>query len=440
MAIPPVYWTLLGEIGLVIIGVLGAVIFIVLKDRKKLKEYSVYLKEVIKKLKKKLAQAESGGNQERVLDLLNALVEHMREQYQSQFGNTLDSGESSAEEADTLPSVEKFIFIAGFQTIIAELSALENSNDPETTWEKIKSELTPLFTNYLDPILAQQKEIAHSISRDAISSDTDDDSLKSQLENANKRIENLEKFKQLYFDLQSKLSKSVAEIEGLNQKVLELAEGSDNFTEISSIIEKNKTHYLEMGQMIGMDKEQHHDSVAQSMDYSDAILNERKDEIKRLKHKIAKQFEDIWQLQNSMTDGASEPPGSEELSAGIETISRNLKDAEMCIETMDMEIQTLTSEISNLRNKLKEQGDGAVSGDHKQEVAQKEAMIARFSQESKELMSCITGLEDDNQSQSNRIKELEEKVSGDNDFKEKFIKLETEYSTMEAKYLEAMSK
>ncbi|MCW8929731.1 MAG: hypothetical protein OQL19_05790 [Gammaproteobacteria bacterium] len=443
MEIPPVYWTLLGEIALILIGVLATVIIVVLKDRKKLKEYSHYLKDVIKKLKKKLAQHESEQSQERILELLNGLIEHVREQYQVRFGNTLalneeskedDESEEDADKADDLPSVEKFVFIAGFQTIIAELSALENSNDPDVTWTKIQNELTPLFQNYLDPILSEQKEIVQSISED-----TDDENLKAQLENSNKRIENLEKFKQLYFDLQSKLSNSVAEIEGLNQQISDLAEGSDKFDDIRQLIEKNKTHYLEMGQMIGMDKEQHHSSVANSMDYSDAIINERKDEIKRLKSQIAQQFEDIWKLQNRASDSAATPPSSEELSSGIETISRNLKDAEMCIETMDMEIQTLTSEITNLRNQLKEQSDVA-SPEQKQALEEKEAMIARFSQESKELMSCITGLEDDNQSQNERIKELEKKLVDGSDFKEKYLKLEAEYSNMESKYLEAMSK
>ena len=442
MGIPPVYWTLLGEIGLVIIGVLGAVIIVVLRDRKKLKNYSDSLKEMIKKLKKKLQEREDEQNQERILELLNALIEHVREQYQAQFGNEIAPTEEEDADASDVPSVEKFVFIAGFQTIIAELSALENSNDPETTWTKIKNELTPLFQNYLEPILAKQNLGAQSILNESISNETDDDSLKAQLENASKRIENLEKFKQLYFDLQSKLSQSVADIEGLNQQLLELSEGSDNFDTIRQIIEKNKTHYLQMGQMIGMDKEQHHGSVANSMDYSEAIINERKDEIKRLKSQISQQFEDIWKLQSRMSDGSAKPPKAEELSAGIETISRNLKDAEMCIETMDMEIQTLTSEITNLRNQLQEQsgGAGAGSAEEKQTVAEKEAMIARFSQESKELMSCITGLEDDNQLQSNRIKELEGQLTNNNEFKEKFVKLEAEYSSMEAKYLEAMSK
>jgi len=86
-----------------------------------------------------------------------------------------------------------------------------------------------------------------------------------------------------------------------------------------------------------------------------------------------------------------------------------------------------------LKNQLKEQASvdsEAASAEQKQAVEEKDQMIARFAQESKELMSCITGLEDGNLEQSNKIKELEDK----------YAKLEADYSAMEAKYLETVKK
>lgn len=424
MVIPTVYWTILGEIALVLIGVLIAVIVVILKDRKKLKEYSFFLKDTIKDLKKKIQVYEAQQNQERVQELLKALIEHVRQQYQSLYGNEVASLETENDQNNPL-SVEKFILIAGYQTIIAELSALENSNEPEVTWEKIKSELTPLIKNYLNPVLAAQSAANVSI-------DEDDDSLNSQLDNANQRITSLEKFKQLYFDLQGRLSTSMEDIEALNQKIAELAAASDNSAEIMAIIEKNKTHYLNIGQMIGMDKNQHHKSVAEKMDYSDELIHERQNEINRLKHKISQQFEEIWSLQNRVSNGAGQNPNPAELSAGIEVLTRNLKDAEMCIETMDMEIQTLTSEISNLKSKLQQQGEGgAASSEFDSQIREKDQMISRFAQESKELMNCITGLEDSSSEQNKTIAELESKL------KEKKA-LEDKYAKLEAKYLEAM--
>ncbi|GEM_PF-1988762 len=397
MTIAPAYWTLIGEITAVIFGVLIAVIIVIINDRKKLKDYSEYLKSTIKKLKNKLQQSEDKQGQERVLSLLESLVDYVRTQYQVQFGN--DITPDGDDLPDKLASVEKFIFVATFQSMTAQLNALENSNEADVAWDKIKNELTPLFSNYLQSVLAQEND------------NILDEQLKKQLESAQQRITNLEKFKQLYFSLQQKLSKSIVEIEALNHNLSEQSSVADNHDAIRLIVEKNKAVYLEMGQMIAMDKEQHHQSVATNMDYSETLINERKGEINRLKGQIAQQFEEIWSLQGRLTGQTSAEPDAVVLTAAIDNISRNLKDAEICIETMDMEIQTLTSEITNLKSQLKESSSSALPEKYQQSMQEKEQIIARFTQESKELINCITGLEDSNSEQSKMLKEWQDKYA-----------------------------
>ena len=393
MGIPPAYWTLIGEITLVLIGALVAVIVFVLRDRKNLKEYSLYLKELIKKLKKKIKEHEDEQSQERVQELIRAMIDHVRAEYQQQAGGEIN--DSLEEGLESKPSTEQFILITGFQMLSAELTALENSNEPEAAWEKIKNELMPLIQNFLQPALAAQ-----NASMDAAEAEPSED--------LQQRIENLEQFKQLYFNLQKNMAEQIAEIEQLNQKIAELADGSENSAAIMAIIEKNKTHYIGMGQLLGMDKEQHHQSVTDSMDYSDVLISERKDEINRLKSKIAQQFEEIWKLQSSLSTKDGAPADLQTLQAGVETYARQLKDAELCLETMDMEIQTLTAEVTRLEKQLEQQGGAESETDTGLSQKERDDMIARFAQESKELMGCITGLEDNAQEQSEKIKQLEE--------------------------------
>ncbi len=61
-------------------------------------------------------------------------------------------------------------------------------------------------------------------------------------------------------------------------------------------------------------------------------------------------------------------------------------------------------------------------------MAEKEAIITRMTQESKELMSCMTGLEEGNLEQSKQLKALEEKNK----------KLEVENATIKANYISAL--
>lgn len=429
MELSALFWTILGEIAIVLIGLLSAMLFIQNKDRNKLKEYMHSLKKMIKELKKKIQALENEKNEERILTLFNDLISHVRDLHQLK-------DEGAENEEDKL-SIENFIIVSLFQTLTTVRNALENSNDAQDSWEKIKNEITPLIENYLQPIIIKAQSQAVQ------AEESGDDSLQTQLENANKRITNLEKFKDLFFDLQSKLSDSVSEIEGLNHKIAELAEGSDNFDEIMAIIQQNKTHYINMGQMIAMDKDAHHESVSSNMDYSDNLINERKDEISRLKHQISSQFEEIWALHNKLSNSsANKEPSTTELNSGIETMVQQLKDSEMCIETMDMEIQTLSSELLTLKNKLKDQQSSTSQNEPSKlpttqsnielenKIKNKDQMIARFSQESKELLSCITGMEDHSDEQAAKINELEEK----------YTKLEAEYNIMEEKYLAEVSK
>ncbi len=392
MGIPPAYWTLIGEITLVLIGALVAVIVFVLRDRKNLKEYSLYLKELIKKLKKKIKEHEDEQSQERVQELIRAMIDHVRAEYQQQAGGEIN--DLLEEGLESKPSIEQFILITGFQMLSAELTALENSNEAEAAWEKIKNELMPLIQNFLQPALAAQNASADSAETEPS-------------EDLQQRIENLEQFKQLYFNLQKNMVEQVAEIEQLNQKIAELADSSENSAAIMAIIEKNKTHYIGMGQLLGMDKELHHQSVADGMDYSDVLISERKDEINRLKSKIARQFEEIWKLQSSLSTKDGVPADLQTLQAGVDTYARQLKDAELCIETMDMEIQTLMAEVARLEKQLEQQGGAKPETSTGLSHNERDEMIARFAQESKELMGCITGLEDNAQEQSEKIKKLE---------------------------------
>ncbi len=292
MQIPPAYWTLLGEFSLLILGVCIAIIIVVLKDRSKLHNYTHFLKKAIKQLKTKIKTLEDQQGNERVLDLFNALIAHVREQYQIQFNAAADDIEHSTGPVN----VDKFIHISCFQTMTAQLNALENSNDPILAWDKIKNELTPLFSHYLEPALQQHAELSKN-------------SLEANLDTATS------------------------------------------------------------------------------------------DELNQLKNKVAQQFEEIWALQNRIKQNGDTPPSIEEMMKGFENMARNLKDAEMCIDTMDMEIQTLTSELETLRLQGKE-----VAGHNKYDV---DNNIQRMSQENKELLNCITGLEEDNMSQSEKIKALE---------------------------------
>lgn len=366
------------------------------RDKKEKQDYIDYLKTQIDKLKYK-QQDSDVPCKDTGIQLFKETIDYISTRFHSKFGHDIIEDEEFIKTNSTTEK-EKAIMIAGYKTLIAELNGLENSRDPAEVWQKIQKCLSILIVD--------------------TSGEAPPVDLSEQLKTARQRIENLEKFKQLYFDLQEKMAANITLGEAFNAEVIENLSQNENSEQLIKLLEKHNTHYIEMGKMADMDKEKHHYSVQYLDAYTEHYLNERKSEIKRLKSQVAHQFEEIWHLQTALSSQTAPQSSTDDASSMSETIARQFKDAELCIETMDLEIKSLTSELANAKNELDQQ-----------RLSKQEEAFARFAQESKEMMTCITGLEDSNFEKSNIIKELENKCA----------RLETDYTDMENKYLDVVN-
>jgi len=150
----------------------------------------------------------------------------------------------------------------------------------------------------------------------------------------------------------------------------------------------------------------------------DQFINERKNEIDRLKGKITSQFEEIWELQNNISGKISQSsdPEVNTIAEDVQTISRQLKDAELCITMMEADIATSDEELASLKEQLELANKKAANippsnSDLTENIKKKDAIIARFAQESKEMMSLIDGMEQNADEQTKRISELEEQIN-----------------------------
>jgi len=230
--------------------------------------------------------------------------------------------------------------VMGYQSLKAELSAVQNSRTGANTWEKIVSQLGPLIDNFR---VAPEKEVINV----EVASDSAAE------------------------DLTASSSKAV------------------------STAAKNPAHKSASG--------------AESPE----ILSVRRNEIERLKSQIASQFEDIFHLQSALSKKASstDNPMAGEVNEGLESITRQLKDAELCITMMDAEIQTASEEILDLKEQLENtqssQPGGAQPNELSEQLAKKDEFINRTMQENKEMMTLIEGMEKHSDEQTQEIKELE---------------------------------
>ncbi len=343
MQIPSFYISIIAEATGLSLLIFLVYLFLLKRDKNNLTGYIFFLKEKVKGLQTKLKDLSDYENP--VKDLLVDTIEHIKKVYSQNYGHDIGKLDTTTNEDN---SKEHFVTILGHQSLKAILAAFDNSNTPEHTWEKISAQLSALIENY--------------------------------------RVMPETQFETL---LKSEVQKQCEE------KQLKSPETKANQDNKTKKIDKDKS-----------DKQT-------SNSGQDQFITDRKNEIERLKSQISSQFEDIWKLQNQLSSKASQSTDKEVLSLGegIEAIGRQLKDAELCMSMMEADIATSDEEIITLKEQLEEANIRASakpmgSSELTEEIKKKDAKIARFAQESKEMLSLIDGMEAHASEQSAMIKEL----------------------------------
>jgi len=348
MEIPSFYLSIIAEAtGLIFIVLLGFT-FLLKRDKTNLTNYVSHLKNKVTTLTKRIKELDTLENP--VMDLLIDTIDHIKTTYEQTFGHELGKTDTSTQEDN---SKDHFLFIIGYQNLKATLSALENSNTAEHTWDKISSQMSGLIENYRIMPETQFETIVEE----------------RVVEKAEQKTE-----------------------QGTNQ-------GAEHGTaEQANALKKKSSTHAGSVTLVGQDQ----------------FINERKSEIDRLKGKISSQFEEIWELQNNVSDKISQSsdPEFSSMSEDVQSISRQLKDAELCITMMEADIATSDEEIISLTEQLEKANIRASAippsnSELTEDIKKKDVMITRFTQESKEMMSLIDGMEKNADEQSERIKELE---------------------------------
>jgi hypothetical protein len=352
MEIPSFYLSIIAEaIGLIFLVLLGFT-FLLKRDKTNLTNYVYHLKEKVATLTKKIKELDTFENP--VIDLLKDTIDHIKTTYEKTFGHELGKTDTSTHEDN---SKDHFLFVIGYQNLKATLSALENSNTAEHTWEKISSQMSALIENY--------------------------------------RIMPETQFETI---VEEKV------IEKTEQKTgQETNQGAEHETAAqANALKKKASNHNGSVTLVGQDQ----------------FINERKSEIDRLKGKISSQFEEIWELQNNVASKVSQSsdPELSTMSEDVQSISRQLKDAELCITMMEADIATSDEEIISLTEQLKQANIRASAippsnSELTEDIKKKDAAITHFTQESKEMLTLIDGMENNAMEQSKRIKELEEQLN-----------------------------
>lgn len=311
------------------------------------------------------------------------------------------------------------------QRILALRYAFLRSEELGTTEDRGTPEYWSILLQALEPLL----------SNGTATGDSD------ELETAKKRIENLEKFKRLFFDMEKQWETAQANAQDYYAQLIALSEGVQDSAAFNNVLESYHSVYDGV-----------RNNFTQIIQNPDALSHKtinitRQDpraaeEIIKLRNVAADQHRIINNLQRKLMDATTSEEKEliiQELQQQLQRQIRFVQESETCIQLLEDELAKAHEEISLQEKSLDD--TNALSEENRQI---KEA-LHNFTLESKDLISSINELEEENDTlkqMSGGIPFTQTKVATSSnpgrsaEIESELNDLKKQYAELEEKYLE----
>ena len=317
-----------------------------------------------------------------------------------------------------------------FQRILALRYAFLRAEELGTT-EKIGTpEYWSIFQQALSPLLRASQPGEENFE------------LAEELTTAKKRIENLEKFKRLFFDMEKQWNSAQANAQDYYNQLLELSEGVNDRAAFNNVLENYHGVYDSI-----------HQNIAQAVQNQDSFGNHKTinitrqdpraaEEIMKLRNVAADQHRIINNLQRKLIEATTAEEKEtviHELQQQLQRQVRFVQESETCIQLLEDELAKAHEEITIKDKTLDE--TNSLSEENKQI----KTTLHNFTLESKDLLNSINDLEDENDSLKQNINQTaqisthavsKETVSDVNKTHAELSDLKKQYAELEEKYLD----
>lgn len=230
--------------------------------------------------------------------------------------------------------------------LLAEKNALaqiQNGEAPD--WDELAKRYETIFNFYEDFQGAENTPEAGADSAEL-------EAVQTELENAKKRVSNLEKFKQLYFDLEEKWQNSKAEAQTHFENLTSITSNLENGEEVQNALQDYHQSYNDFSTMLEQGIEAG-TTVADAENKSDAL--DAALEIKKLRAVASDQHKIIEGLQKQLMSAKTEDERHNvvvDLQGELQKQMRFVQESETCIQLLEDELNTAHSDIEVLKAKV----------------------------------------------------------------------------------------
>ncbi|WP_062064218.1 hypothetical protein [Cellvibrio sp. OA-2007] len=286
-----------------------------------------------------------------------------------------------------------------------------------------------VFRQTLEPLLQTDNNTELDVSLDASS---------EELDMYKKRVENLEKFKKLFFDLEKRWNEAQTNAQGYYNELYAMADGIEDRERYEMLLEQYGNSYNEITHYMHSTNAAITGQPVESKTINIIRQDPRAaEEIMKLRNVAADQYRVISNLQRKLEDAQT----TEEKDLVIKELEQQLQRQVRFVQESDTCVQLLEDELNKAHEQIAKQGE-QIEHDHllEEENQRIKETLQSFTHESKELLGNLEDLERENDQLKNNLEDTDATPTEPNanlqQIQTEFAELRKQYTELEEKYLE----
>lgn len=334
-----------------------------------------------------------------------------------EYHHALADGHDIALDLDINAPIQRRIAALRYALLVAERDAQGNDAEASSNWEK----LTSRYQQLLNYFASNDSETGESESPDSMAA------LQQELLSYQKRVVNLEKFKQLYFELEQRWESCSQEARVHYDELSEWASRVEDSDAFEHTLDNYQASYQGIADLVTQDSET---VVAESA--SARAAQQATGEIRHLRNLAADQHRIIHNLQVKLAEATTQ----DEMASVVTSLQEELKkqmryaqESETCIQLLEDELNSSHREVQQVQAKLKQ-------------VARLQAECGKLESIKEKQEQAVFALRDENQRLKNKLRKLlKQAATGAGaspespELKAQLNQLKSKYAELEERYL-----
>ncbi|MDO8342638.1 MAG: hypothetical protein Q7T48_05520 [Cellvibrio sp.] len=407
------------EIYLALLIAAVVLIFYALKQKKLIRRQQGKLRELIETIKTTSSPATPAGK------TYKQLIYEQLEFTQDRFALIAPRSDISEAQPTDLPINQRIVALRYAFLRAEELGTTEVPGS-EGYWNVFRQTLEPLLQSTANTAL----DLPLDTSLEASSSE--------ELEMYKKRVENLEKFKKLFFDLEKRWNEAQANAQGYYNELQSMADSIEDRERYEMLLGQYSNSYNEISHYINDTNAALTGRPVENKTINIIRQDPRAaEEIMKLRNVAADQYRVISNLQRKLEGAVT----AEEKDLVIKELEQQLQRQVRFVQESDTCVQLLEDELNKANEKIAAQ-EGIAEHEHELEEENQriKETLQSFTQESKELLDNLEDLEKENDQLKNNLEQTNANTGNNpaslQQIQGEFAELRKQYTELEEKYLE----